>query len=364
MANLLKMNSGAKMNPSDLSLYKTLTDSDLKDPNELLFSTVIVTGNHERQEINAFVAGVWARTFGTHVIRWKRRIKEDRWKGRPRSDEALKVAEKQACFYELFVPQAPAYLVNKNLNLHAGLANGTPVREHSLAFEDSQDKAHLDSLIRNTPIGGVIDLPALPTAINVELYPDYPFNSQDTNTNNAKLRETWTRGSIVNDGRIVIPIDSNTGKFRNESVAASVRPYHFSASTVPMADHFPIELGFCITVPKSQGRTIRKVIASLSKHPTNFLRLKWEQLYTVLSRIEENAELKLLLQMGNRNTLDYISELEKDPKTTYFFAGYPRESNNEVVHWDPLLAATAAGFTKDGESNKRRKYNKPAGKHI
>ena len=80
-----------------------------------------------------------------------------------------------------------------------------------------------------------------------------------------------------------------------------------------MKDYFPIELGFCITVEKaqvsfchpcvldlvflwsihlttnsrtSQGRTIRKVVASLSEHPILILQFSWEQLYVVLSRIK------------------------------------------------------------------------------
>ena len=38
--------------------------------------------------------------------------------------------------------------------------------------------------------------------------------------------------------------------------------------------------------------------------------------------------------MGNRNTLQYISDLEKELYTAYYFAvaGFPRESSNEVVH--------------------------------
>ena len=111
-----------------------------------------------------------------------------------------------------------------------------------------------------------------------------------------------------------------------------------------MADSFPIELGFSITVPKAQGRTIHKLIASLSEHPSNFLKICWEQLYVVLSRIPKRDNLRLLLQMGNRNTLRYISDLEKALYRAYYFAGFPRESNNEVVHWDATLAAKAAGF--------------------
>ena len=33
---------------------------------------------------------------------------------------------------------------------------------------------------------------------------------------------------------------------------------YLNTSTVPMGDHFPIELGFCITIPKTQGQTIHK----------------------------------------------------------------------------------------------------------
>ena len=113
-----------------------------------------------------------------------------------------------------------------------------------------------------------------------------------------------------------------------------------------MADWFPIELGFCITVPKAQGRTIHKLIASLSEHPCAFLKYQWEQLYTLISRITERDEMRLLLQMDNRNTLEYISDLEKDPYTAYYFAGFPKESSTEVVHWDPILSAKAAGFLK------------------
>ena len=119
---------------------------------------------------------------------------------------------------------------------------------------------------------------------------------------------------------------------------------HYNASTVLMADSFPIKLGFCITVPKYQGRTIHKLIASLLEHPTNFLKLCWKQLYTFLSHITERYDLRLVLHMGSRNTLQYISTLERDPYTTYYFAGFPKESSNEVIHWDQILAAKAARF--------------------
>ena len=111
-----------------------------------------------------------------------------------------------------------------------------------------------------------------------------------------------------------------------------------------MGDHFPIELGFYITIPKAQGCTIHKLIASLSDHPCPFLRFCYEQIYTMISRITGRNDLRLLLQMSNRNTLQYISELKKDNYTTYYFDGYPSESNHIISYWNPKLAAKAAGF--------------------
>jgi hypothetical protein len=333
------------MTPSDLKIYKTLSRTDLKDINNLLFATIIVTGNYERQELNAFVANVWASHFHTHTVRWKKQIKYNQWKGKPRTNKGINEAEQQTCFYEYFVPKGPAYLVH-NLNLDSDLANGTSIREHSLAFDSAEDKLFLEEMIESTPIGEIIELPSPPTAINVELYPDSYNDDEDTLKDNREKRLAWTHGSLVNDGRIIIPIEKRTVKWKNESIRACGRPYHFNASSVPMADWFPIELGFCITVPKAQGRTIHKLIASLSEHPCAFLKYQWEQLYTLISRITERDEMRLLLQMGNRNTLEYISDLEKDPYTAYYFAGFPKESSTEVVHWDPILSAKAAGFLK------------------
>jgi len=52
--------------------------------------------------------------------------------------------------------------------------------------------------------------------------------------------------------------------------------------------------------------------------------------------------------MGNRNTLQYISDLKKDPYIAHYFKGFLNESSNEVVtHWDPILAAKAAGFIEE-----------------
>jgi hypothetical protein len=40
-----------------------------------------------------------------------------------------------------------------------------------------------------------------------------------------------------------------TVKYHNESISQCRTPFYLNASTIPMGDHFPIELGFCITIP-------------------------------------------------------------------------------------------------------------------
>ena len=125
---------------------------------------------------------------------------------------------------------------------------------------------------------------------------------------------------------------------------------HYNASTVPMADSFPIKLGFYITVPKCQGRSIHKLIPPLSEHPTNFLKLCWKQLYTytILSCITEHYDLRLFLYMGSINTLQYIYIYFGERSLHHiYFAGYPKESSNEVLHWNPILAAKVAGFSNE-----------------
>ena len=62
----------------------------------------------------------------------------------------------------------------------------------------------------------------------------------------------------------------------------------FSASTMPMKDHFPIEPAFAVivTIYKAQGRTIRRLIIFVAQHPVPLLRMSWEGLYVALSRVK------------------------------------------------------------------------------
>ena len=66
-------------------------------------------------------------------------IKYNKWKGQPSTDEETREAKQQNFFWEYYIQNCPAYLAH-NINLNASLANGTSVREHSLAFDSVKEK--------------------------------------------------------------------------------------------------------------------------------------------------------------------------------------------------------------------------------
>jgi hypothetical protein len=149
---------------------------------------------------------------------------------------------------------APSYLTY-NLNVKNKLANGTLVQGHSLSFETKMEETFLKQMIKSTPIGQCIDLPSPPKAVNIEIFPNFDGDDASKQQENAKQRKEWKLGSMAKNGRVIIPIsiDHHTKvRWTKESVRARGGNICFRASTVPMRDFFPLELGFCITVPKCQ----------------------------------------------------------------------------------------------------------------
>jgi len=69
----------------------------------------------------------------------EKQTKYNRWKGQPNTNEEILEAKKQTCFYKYCVPMCPVYLTH-NINIDANLANGTPIKEHSLAFNSIEEK--------------------------------------------------------------------------------------------------------------------------------------------------------------------------------------------------------------------------------
>ena len=356
------MRKSGKVGMKDLTnICKLLKQEDVVGDGEFRFATTLVTGNDERQKINNCKAKDWASHHGTFLTRWLRRIDYCKWKGKPRSEECIKhVMANNDSFYELFVPGARGYL-SHNINTSIGLANGTEIKYHSLSFGDPGDESEYLRSLRCSSPGETITLHEPPSAINVELFADFPGDLAAQKKKNANKRRNWRHGSLVS-GRVVVPISTKYASY-NKWEKTFVPPHPlYSVSKVPLRDYFCIEPGFCITVHKAQGRTIRRLILSISDHPTPKLRQKWEGLYVCLSRVELNEHMRLLLKRGDWGTATFVRALEKCKHTDCFFEGYRHHTNQKGMTWDRRLARAAAGLDgkKAGvrEKKKTRKTKK------
>jgi len=199
-----------------------------------------------------------------------------------------------------------------------------------------------------------------PAAINVELFADFDGDSKDKKQENKRKRKEWTHGSLVNDGRVVVQLSRRWGselirKYKTESIAGSWQ-FGYKVSTLPMKDCFPVEPAFSVTIYKAQGRTIRRLIIFVSRHPVSLLRMSWEGLYVALSRVKYRDHIRLAV---NRDTLEkekeameYMVELKKNKYTDSFFRGFKPigadgvETQSQVMTWNREAAWTAAGFDK------------------
>jgi hypothetical protein len=356
---------------------KLLSREDVEGDGDFRFATTLVTGNEERHKINYLKATEWASHRNTLLVRWLRKVKYRGWMGRPRSKELIKRAMSQnESFYELFVQGARGYLTH-NINTSVGLANGTEVKYDSISFDDPDEEREYREHMKSHQPGETVTLHNPPSAINVELFADFPGDSEAQKKRNATKRQNWRHGSLA-ENRVVIPISTRYGNC-NEWEQTYVPPAYsttrcestgvvrrspfplYGVSKVPLKDRFCIEPGFCITLHKAQGRTIRRLVLSISDHPHPKLRHEWEGLYVGLSRVEYNKHVRLLLKRGDWGTAKLLLGLERCKYTECFFEGYAQQPNQRGVRWNRLLARAAAKETnlfkkkKTGKAKKRSK---------
>ena len=250
--NLLeKMSTGQSLCEKDFDLYKTLDESD----KDFEFATILTPGNRERHEFNDIQAKRWAKRHNTNVLRWPRRINDKSWRGKPRNPMNVARAKQESCFWELFVPDALAYLTF-NLNGLKRLVNGTPVKYHSVSFLDRNDQDKIEEQISQADPGDVITLLGPPDFVNVEIFPDFPGDSDKILEKNKELRSEWKYGNIITDGsKVVIPIGiakSRQTKWKGTQIRGGGGVSRFKPSKVDLSDWFTIEPGFSTTIHKAQ----------------------------------------------------------------------------------------------------------------
>ena len=102
----------------------------------------------------------------------------------------------------------------------------------------------------------------------------------------------------------------------------------FPSSIVSIQHDFPIEMGFGITVHKSEGQTLDKVILDLLYCEEKQCSLDYWQVYVALSRVKKREDIRLLLpgddEVMKWRSIQYLRDLKPDASVQAFFAGFKR----------------------------------------
>jgi hypothetical protein len=97
----------------------------------------------------------------------------------------------------------------------------------------------------------------------------------------------------------------------------------FPVSRVEIENVFPMDIGFAMTIHRSQGRTMGKVILALSKHPNPKNMLTMNGFYVSLSRVRRADDIRFLLERPDDYTpLQYIEKLRGNDFSRAFFEGF------------------------------------------
>ena len=166
-------------------------------------------------------------------------------------------------------------------------------------------------------------MPVRPVAVNVAI--DMPEHTS------PQAMESLRNMSIepmdpAFPNRVVIPIGPHSTR-QDPSYTIVRGGDNYAPSRVFLRKYIPLEPAFAITVHKSEGRTMSRVIIALSETPRipqcNF---KYAQLHVGLSRVQLGQHIRLLLT-GNSDverwrSIAYIQNLQPDPSIEFYFAGF------------------------------------------
>ncbi len=150
-------------------------------------------------------------------------------------------------------------------NIYFGVANGTPSKMQSLAWDDSEEeRVAFQAISKSTP-GQVIDLPAPHDHITIDVKPQ-------AGTQSPKHLNLAPDSNFI---RILISSMSQCNKKAKVGTQESVTNY---AHTV--------DLAFAIMVWKCQGGTFGYIIALL-EHSPDSPALTFDKLYVMFTRVKE-----------------------------------------------------------------------------
>ncbi len=234
-----------------------------------------------------------------------------------------------------------------------GLVNGASVKYHSLVFSNPDIIKQIEDAMKNLPFGSEIILDEPPTAINVAIQPALDGKAPSVMREKQLniLRAHSILGSQQNDevgnqntnehGVIIIPILQCSSRYKNKDrfyLKTGVFPH--PVGSVKTTKHFPLDLAFAMTVHKSQGRTLYRVILALSSRPSYQLQMKFPAIFVAMSRVKKAEHIRVLYHEGLfiEEEVSYLTSLKPNKAVALFYSGY-KENNGS---WDPDCAVQSA----------------------
>jgi hypothetical protein len=312
---------------------------------EWQFAPILVATNKERNNIIRHQSRLFGQHHGTYVFKW--RVFEKKWKNKPHPQLLKKITDAEAFFWQYFVPGADAF-ITFNINPELGLANGSPVRCHSLGFKKTAMIQAIKALIQGNgthnplPFGSEIELHTPPDALFVEILPSLD-DKEPTTKRKLQMSMLQTQSIDNPENKIVIPIEpvKESDKDRSQWKVIAFKT-HSSFSPIAEAEFrvpFPLEMAFAMTVHKAQGRTLSRVILALTQQPNTASQMKYAAIFVALSRVKHASHIRLLdhnytsmsLQQGRLRAYAYLTNLKPDEHVTLFYLGYTDQNGA----WDP-----------------------------
>lgn len=309
--------------------YRRLTSQDATDLSWIK-APILVCTNRERQTLTHTRSIQFAMATGRVVIRWK--TNSYNWKQKPSLPEHQKKAQEDPCFYEYFVEGADAFLT-ENIQKDLKLTNATAAVYHSLVL-DEYCQAELDMRLSEAQPGQVITLNEPPHAVNMEIKVENKISSRQA----LKALRSSQVGKVKytprdrNSSVFVVPVWKY--KCKRDSSETTVRGGEgFYPSKVTLQKVFPIEPAFAITVHKSEGRTMSKVIIALSRCMAKGCDFSYAQVHVAFSRVRRGNDIRLLLtgddEVEQWRSVLYLSRLQPKPSIKYYFDGFRQIENYE-----------------------------------
>ena len=325
------------MLPHDIfDIYSQLSKNDMKKE-EWARAPMIVTTNAERLLFLHHRSLTYAKVTNNIVVRWL---------ANHTSGETLPGNEEEICHYEYFVKGADGFLTTR-ISRPLGLVNAQKIVYHSLVFATEQDRQTVDNACANGDI--LVTISTTPLAINVEIE-EAVLSSMDHRKVKALRNLSISDDNVTtfpNEGqppikKIVLPITPK----------ASDKTHHMLCTASPLdpsldkcvKPFFPVEMWFAMTVNKSEGQTMPRVIIALSQRPTmNYTRAG---LYVAFSRVKHSSHLRLFItghtEDERRHNMNYIWNLPPDLTVKSFFKGFKPtddESPWQTISFNRRLSA-------------------------